>query len=97
MTDPDVVGPDGSTIKAKLTSLVQGTEQDIKDCASQCDAWAKKHILLKVIMGPAWEDKLAGFAAAFNRRREEFAFILQVHTTVGVDQIQALTKIMDEK
>lgn len=80
-----------------MQSLVSGAAQDIKDCANACDTWMKKRILLKVLVGPAWEGKLAAFSATFNSRRMEFEFALQIHTASAIDQVQAATTAMNEK
>lgn len=80
-----------------MQSLVAGAAQDIKDCANVCDAWMKKKVLMKVLVGPAWEGKLAGFSATFNSRRMQFEFALQIHTASAVDQIQVVTTAMNDK
>lgn len=80
-----------------MQSLVDEAAQDIKACANACDTWTKKKLLLRVLVGPAWEGKLAGFSSAFNMRRMQFEFALQIHTASAVDQIQGLTAAMNEK
>lgn len=80
-----------------MQSLVAEAAQDIKDCANACDTWMKKKLLLKVLVGPAWEGRLAAFTSAFNMRRMQFEFALQMHTASAVDQIQVVTEAMNEK
>ncbi|KAI0692702.1 hypothetical protein BC835DRAFT_1416357 [Cytidiella melzeri] len=97
ITDPEIIGPNGSIIKGKLQTLVDSATQDMKDCGNACDAWMKKQVLVKVLVGPAWESKLAGYTAAFTSRRMEFDFALQIHTATAVEAIQSVTRAMDEK
>lgn len=80
-----------------MQSLVNQAAQDIKDCGNTCDTWMKKKVLMKVFVGPAWEGKLAAFSSAFNMRRMQFEFALQIHTATAVDQIKAVTEAMNEK
>ncbi|KAI0088301.1 hypothetical protein BDY19DRAFT_190628 [Irpex rosettiformis] len=77
--------------------LVDGAAQDIKNCGNACDVWMKKKILLKVLVGPAWEGKLAAFTSGFAARRMEFEFALQIHTASAVDAIQSVTQSMNER
>ena len=97
ITDPQVTGPNGSIFQGKLQVLVDGAAQDIKDCGNACDMWMKKKVLLRVLVGPAWEGKLAAFTSAFAARRVEFEFALQIHTTTAVDAIQSITENMNER
>ncbi|KAI0826090.1 hypothetical protein BC629DRAFT_47848 [Irpex lacteus] len=97
ITDPQVLGLNGNMIRGKLQTLVDAAAQDIKDCGNACDVWMKKTVLVKVLVGPAWEGRLAAFTSGFAARRMEFEFALQIHTASGVDAIQAVTTAMNDR
>lgn len=84
-------------IRGKLQTLVDAAAQDIKDCGNACDVWMKKTVLVKVLVGPAWEGRLAAFTSGFAARRMEFEFALQIHTASGVDAIRAVTTAMNDR
>jgi len=87
--DDKLVAPDGRSIEDRLKPLVERAADDIKACANVCDIYAKKSLLAKVFLGPAWNDKLLSFVTRFSNRRKEFEFELSIHTTRGVDQANA--------
>ncbi|KAI0083947.1 hypothetical protein BDY19DRAFT_604899 [Irpex rosettiformis] len=95
--DPNVLGPNGDTIKGRMQKSVALAEADIKECGNTCDTWMKKNVLTKVLVGVAWEGKLAGFMPRFAARRLEFDFALQIHTATKVDAIEFISQQMSEK
>ncbi len=95
--DPESVGPDGLTIKARLQGLVEQATQDIKKCANACDAYAKKNVIAKVIKSSIWDDKLKEFIALFAKRRRDFTFALSIHVGVGVDDANRKLNEVDAK
>ena len=95
--DLDILGPNGTMIQARMQVLVNQTAQDIKDCANACDTYSKKRLLVRVLVGPAWEGKLVAFTSTFAKRRMEFEFSLSIHTATGVDAIKAVTEAMNSR
>lgn len=96
ITDPDVIGPNGSTIRGRLQTLVVAVSEEIKSCGNTCDTWIKKKVLVKVFVGIAWEEKLATFAAVFASRRKDFELALQIHAATGIDMVQSDTQAIKE-
>ena len=97
MKDPESVGPDGLTIKARMQGLIKQTAEDIKTCANACDTYAKKKLIVKVIKSSSWDETLKDFVTLFAKRRGEFTFALSVHVGVGVDDANKKLKEIDEK
>ncbi|KAJ6458650.1 hypothetical protein C8R47DRAFT_995099, partial [Mycena vitilis] len=95
--DSEEVAPDGSTIRGRMQSIVEGTAEDIKSCANACDTYTKKKLIVKVLKGPIWEGKLVKFVGIFTKRRGDFEFALSVHTALGVDAISNVTQEMNAK
>ncbi|KAJ7058048.1 hypothetical protein C8F01DRAFT_1149302 [Mycena amicta] len=102
--DSEETAPDGSTIKGRMQELMKGTADDIKDCANACDTYTKKKLVVKILKGPVWEQKLIKFAGTFTKRRSEFEFALSIHTALGVDaanktlsSVDKVTQEMNEK
>ncbi|KAF8518842.1 hypothetical protein BU17DRAFT_90643 [Hysterangium stoloniferum] len=83
--DVTEVGPDGRTIAGRMQELSEDTTKKIMSCANACDTYAKKKLLVKVLVGPIWENRLADFMSLFFKRRQEFQLALAIHTTRGVD------------
>jgi hypothetical protein len=54
-----------------------------------CDAYVKKRLLAKVLLSPLWDMKLLDFVELFATRRREFEFELAMHTSKGVDRVNA--------
>ncbi|PIL33826.1 hypothetical protein GSI_03532 [Ganoderma sinense ZZ0214-1] len=97
ITDPESVGPDGQTIKARMQELVKQTAEDIKACANECDTYAKKKLLVKVIASSSWDERLKTFIDLFANRRKAFTFALSIHVGVGVDDANRRLKEIDAK
>lgn len=47
MKDPDEIGPDGTTLKDRMQSLMQKIAKDITEAGSACDVYLKKGFLGK--------------------------------------------------
>ena len=45
----------------------------------------RKKLLVKVFVGPIWEERLVKFVDVFTKRRDEFKLALTIHVTVAVD------------
>ncbi|GBE88956.1 hypothetical protein SCP_1403640 [Sparassis crispa] len=84
--DVEDVGPGGITLKGRLQNLVKTTANDMKKCANACDAYSK--LLVKILTGPLWENKLADFVSTFTERRTQFEFTLSIHIGRGVDEVK---------
>ena len=80
---------DGISIEDRLKSLVERTADDIKACSNVCDAYMKKRLLAKVLLGSVWDAKLLDFVKLFAERRQEFEFELTIHTNQGVSKATA--------
>lgn len=87
-----------------MKPLVERTADDIKTCSNVCDAYMKKRLLAKVMLGSVWDAKLLDFVKLFDKRRQEFEFELTIHTNQGVDKANSkldaigdAMKALDEK
>jgi hypothetical protein len=99
-----VIATDGRSIEDRLKPLVERTADDIKTCSNFCDAYMKKRLLAKVLLGTIWDAKLLDFVKLFDTRRQEFEFELTMHTSQGVDKANSkldaigdAMKALDEK
>jgi hypothetical protein len=45
MRDPEEKGPDGTTLKDRMSGLMQAIANDITSCGSACDVYIKKGFL----------------------------------------------------
>lgn len=97
MKDPNDIGLDGRTIEARLQGLSQQTAEDIKDCANTCDIYSRKKLLVKVLRGLDWEEKLRSFIRLFTKRRAEFEFALACHNARTVDELKVHSDEMKVK
>ncbi|KAM5543336.1 hypothetical protein V8D89_003210 [Ganoderma adspersum] len=95
--DPESAGPDGQTIKARMQELVKQTAEDIKTCANECDTYAKKKLLTKVIASSSWDERLKAFVELFAKRRKAFVFALSIHVNIGVEDANKKLKEIDAK
>ncbi|KAI1783152.1 hypothetical protein LXA43DRAFT_1187180 [Ganoderma leucocontextum] len=95
--DPESVGPNGQTIKARMQALVKLAAEDIKTCANTCDTYAKKKLITKVIKSSSWDDTLKGFIELFANHRKAFTFALSIHVGVGVDDANRKLKDIEAK
>ena len=78
-TDKEVA-PDGGSIDNQLKLLVERTADDIMRCSNVCDAYMKKQILAKVLLGAVWDEKLLEFVTLFAQRRRDLQFELTIHS-----------------
>ncbi|KAF7297297.1 hypothetical protein MIND_00962900 [Mycena indigotica] len=95
--DSEEIAPDGTTIKGRMQELMKGTADDIKSCANACDTYTKKKLVVKILKGGVWEQKLVTFAGKFTKRRGEFEFALSIHTALGVDAANERLSAVDKK
>ncbi|RPD59323.1 hypothetical protein L226DRAFT_548402 [Lentinus tigrinus ALCF2SS1-7] len=94
---PSHVGTDGKTIQERLQSLVDSMAEDIRQCANACDAYAKRNIVSKVLLGPKWDDVLERFIKQFNKRRADIEFALAIHLGVNIDLAHRKLDNLDNK
>ncbi len=84
-------------LKDRLEELAEQTAKDIKECANFCDTFLKKKLLVKVLKGPVWAEKLAGFVQVFNDRKDDFQFALAMHTANSLTEIKRQNKDISAK
>ena len=96
MENDKLIAPDGMGIEYRLKYLVDRTADDIKVCSNVCDAYMKKRPLAKALMSPVWDAKLLCFIRLFATRRKEFEFELTLHTSRGVDTVNAKLDVIEE-
>lgn len=68
--------------------MAEKTAKEIKECANFCDTFLKKKLLVKVLKGPIWAEKLAGFVQVFADRKADFQFTLAMHTANDVTAVK---------
>ncbi|KAI0327267.1 hypothetical protein GY45DRAFT_1327868 [Cubamyces sp. BRFM 1775] len=91
------VGLDGRVLKDRLEELAEKTARDIKDCANLCDTFLKKRLIVKVLKGPIWADKLAGFVQTFADRKADFQFALTMHSANTISDVKRQNYEIDAK
>lgn len=72
-------------------------EQDIRECANACDAYAKTKILHKVLRGARWDDVLKIFVRRFSKRRADIEFALAIHLGINIDIAHRKLDTLDSK
>ncbi|KAI0353185.1 hypothetical protein OH77DRAFT_1407357 [Trametes cingulata] len=91
------IGLDGRVLKDRLEDLAEKTARDIKDCANFCDAFLKKRLLVKVLKGPSWAEKLGSFVKTFADRKADFQFALAMHTASSLSEMKRQTSEINAK
>ncbi|KAH9891309.1 hypothetical protein C8Q73DRAFT_650960 [Cubamyces lactineus] len=91
------VGLDGRVLKDRLEDLAERTAKDIKDCANLCDTFLKKRLIVKVLKGPVWADKLASFVQTFADRKADFQFALVMHSANTISDVKKQNYEIDAK
>lgn len=84
-------------LKDRLEELAEKTAQNIKDCANFCDTFLKKRLIVKVLKGPAWAEKLSGYVKTFTERKSDFQFALAMHTANSITDVKRQTIEIDAK
>ncbi|KAH9942219.1 uncharacterized protein BXZ73DRAFT_41008 [Epithele typhae] len=79
------VARDGLTVGMRLDGLMKQIAEDIKECANACDTYSKKRLLVKVLKGSSWNEKLQEYVQRFIDRKAEIAFAVSVHTGIAID------------
>lgn len=97
MENSKLVAPDGTGLEDRLRSLVDRTAEDIKLCSNSCDAYMKKKLLAKVLQGSNWNTKFLEFVELFAERRRDFVLELSIHTTQGIDKVNAKLGTIGDK
>ena len=80
-----------------MRALAEQAASDIKNCANACDTYSKKKLLVKVLMGPAWEGRLTDFLDRFTKTRSEFKLALAMFTSRNTIDIKGTLSMIDEK
>ncbi|CDO69840.1 hypothetical protein BN946_scf184803.g38 [Trametes cinnabarina] len=62
------IGLDGRVLQDRLADLAEKTAQEIKDYTNVCDTFLKKRLIVKVLKGPVWAEKLVEFVKTFADR-----------------------------
>ncbi|KAI0770883.1 hypothetical protein BD413DRAFT_613421 [Trametes elegans] len=97
ISDPAHVGKDGKTVQERLEGFVNLINDDIKDCANACDAYAKKTAPARVFGAPIWDSKLQQYVKRFTKRRADIEFALAIHLGISVDIAQRKLDTLDSK
>ncbi|KAJ7053428.1 hypothetical protein C8F01DRAFT_1064970 [Mycena amicta] len=84
--DPEDIGPDGTTLAARLGGLVQLIASSITQCGTACDIYLKKGFLSKTLKSKIYEAQLTGYVQMFDDNKKKLKFELAVHTARGVDE-----------
>ena len=94
---PSNVGTDGVTIQERLQNLVDMMAEDIRQCANACDAYAKRNLVSKDLLGLKWDDILERFIKQFNRRRADIELALAIHLGVNMELAYRKIDLLDNK
>lgn len=91
------VGLSGEIMEARLATLSKETADDIRACANACDTYSKKKLLVKMIRGQYWDDKLVEWVKRFDARRREFELALGIHSARAVDDVSSTMDLVHQK
>ena len=75
-------------ISRRMQGLIDQAKEDITNCANSCDAYSKKRLLVKVLLGQIWEAKFIALGTTFAEHRIRFHQILAMHASTGIDAIR---------
>ncbi|KAJ7057588.1 hypothetical protein C8F01DRAFT_1371722 [Mycena amicta] len=107
IADPQAQDPSsGTTLKERISVLMDGIAKHITECGSACDLYLKKGFIVKTIKSKVYEARLNDFAQLFEDHKVEIKLALQVYVTQGVDfanqqlarvdmRLQAITVTME--
>nr|GAT44760.1 predicted protein [Mycena chlorophos] len=84
-------------ISKQMEDISHRAGNDIRQCANACDAWFKKRLIVKLLNGPTWEQKLADFAGTFAQRQDEFQSVLAMHSALGINTANRTTREINSK
>jgi hypothetical protein len=70
--DLERVDSGGKPIKDGLQEIVDLIASDIVACSNACDTYLRKSLVVKVLAGPVWDQRLVAFVGIFNTRRKDF-------------------------
>jgi hypothetical protein len=94
--DADTILSDGTSIESRLTVLCEKTADDIRSCSNVCDTYSRKGLVVKCLMAPVWDIRLAEFVTLFTDRRKEFLFAMDLRTTRNVEEIRQRMSVMQD-
>ncbi|KAJ7057598.1 hypothetical protein C8F01DRAFT_1306379 [Mycena amicta] len=107
IADPQARDPSsGTTLKERISVLMDRIAKQITECGSACDLYLKKGFIVKTIKSKVYEARLNDFAQLFEDHKEEIKLALQIYVTQGVDfanqqlarvdvRLQAITVTME--
>ncbi|TFK17049.1 hypothetical protein FA15DRAFT_676340, partial [Coprinopsis marcescibilis] len=84
---PSERGRDGISISERLQPYMQVIANDVKSCASACDAYLKKGFLMKTIKSGVYENRLSDFVNTFIDHRKKVELALSLHTAASIDAV----------
>ncbi|KZV96120.1 hypothetical protein EXIGLDRAFT_833894 [Exidia glandulosa HHB12029] len=87
--DPSRVDANGTSLKGRMQRTLEGAMHDIHECSATCEEYLHKKFVVRLLDGSRWEGRLASYGDVFDKRREEFVLALNMHTALGVDNLQA--------
>lgn len=87
-----------------MEKISEQAAKDIKECANVCDTYARKRPVVRILKGYAWESRLIGYIAVFEKRRAQFEEALAIRTARSVDamrtsmkQVEAIVTSIDDR
>ncbi|KAJ3860918.1 hypothetical protein EV359DRAFT_84845 [Lentinula novae-zelandiae] len=105
--DPKATDSKDVSIETRMSELMSRIEKDIKTTGAACDHYSKKNALVRTLKARVYEDRLASHADVFTKHREEFQFLLNLYTALGVqsanhkldgvtDQLKSIENKLDD-
>ncbi|KAJ6585554.1 hypothetical protein B0H19DRAFT_424284 [Mycena capillaripes] len=82
--DLEAMGPKGTTLKGRLSAVLDAIATAITECANMCDMYIQKPFLAKMVKAYKYEQRLTDWMVTFSRHKEEVLFVLQMNTRRGV-------------
>ncbi|TDL25432.1 hypothetical protein BD410DRAFT_837606 [Rickenella mellea] len=95
--DVDMKNEKGESVAGRLQTLIAEIKRDINKCGNVIDTYYKQKFLAKFFRAASWENKFMGFANAFDKRKEEIKFALEIHVTIKLDTVADQVSSIDIK
>ena len=80
-----------------METLGEQAARDIKQCANVCDTYSKKKLLVKVLVGPAWDARLTEFLDRFTKLRSDFKMAFTLYTVKSASEMHGKVHEIGEK
>ncbi|KAF9053115.1 hypothetical protein BJ165DRAFT_1523845 [Panaeolus papilionaceus] len=85
--NPQESGPYGTSLQARFQDLLKRVEEDIRNCGSDCDVYAKKGVWARTLKSKQFESRLAGWGNKFIEHKANILTHIHTHTALQISSM----------